>query len=292
MKGQRLTGWRRIASAVWGAPSDPQIYGLFELDASKLLRFIDAARRHGRHVTPTHLAGRALGMALQAVPTLNVRLVGGRSVPRDGVDIFFITSVGRGHDLTGVKIENIDRKTAVEVAAELDDRACKLKAGEDPGFARAKHVMETLPGPLLKAALRIATWLAGQRGWDIPALGVSRMPFGSAMISSVGMLGLPIGFTPLAWMYTVPAIVLLGKIVDKPVAVAGRVEVRPVLPITATIDHRYADGAELGEALGAFRAYLEDPEQFEPSWERTDPLLRVVAGGGSKRDSLNERGTM
>jgi pyruvate dehydrogenase E2 component (dihydrolipoamide acetyltransferase) len=145
--------------------------------------------------------------------------------------------------------------------------------------------METLPRPVLKVALRIATWIAGQRGRDIPALGVTRTPFGSAMVSSVGMLGLPIGFTPLAWMYTVPAIVLLGKIIDKPVAVAGRVEVRPVLPISATIDHRYADGAELAEALGAFRAYLEDPAQFEPSFETNGPPLRVVANTACRQGS-------
>jgi pyruvate dehydrogenase E2 component (dihydrolipoamide acetyltransferase) len=83
------------------------------------------------------------------------------------------------------------------------------------------------------------------------------------MVSSVGMLGLPMGFTPLVWMYAVPAIVLLGEILEKPVAIEGRVEVRKILPITATIDHRYVDGAELGLALRAFREYLENPTEFE-----------------------------
>jgi pyruvate dehydrogenase E2 component (dihydrolipoamide acetyltransferase) len=53
---------------------------------------------------------------------------------------------------------------------------------------------------------------------------------------------------------------------DKPVAIDGRVEVRPVLPITATIDHRYADGAQIAKALRAFRAYLARPAQFEPAF--------------------------
>ena len=44
---------------------------------------------------------------------------------------------------------------------------------------------------------------------EIAALGLHPTPFGSAMVSSVGMLGLPQGFAPLAWRYDVPALVLV-----------------------------------------------------------------------------------
>jgi pyruvate dehydrogenase E2 component (dihydrolipoamide acetyltransferase) len=97
-----------------------------------------------------------------------------------------------------------------------------------------------------------------------PSLGLTSTPFGSAMVTSVGMLGLPMGFAPLSWMYKVPILVLAGEISDRPVAVAGKVEVRPVLPITATIDHRYADGWHISQMLRPFRAYLESPAAFEP----------------------------
>lgn len=82
-QGQRLTGWRKIATAVWDAPNDPQIYGSFEIDAGPLLSFIATSRGRGAHITPTHLVGRAVGLALAAAPALNVRMVGGRAVPRD-----------------------------------------------------------------------------------------------------------------------------------------------------------------------------------------------------------------
>ena len=49
-----------------------------------------------------------------------------------------------------------------------------------------------------------------------------------------------------------------------PVAVRGRVEVRPMLPITATIDHRYADGWHISQLLKAFKAYMADFAAFEP----------------------------
>lgn len=281
--GIPLRGWRRIAAAIWNAPSDPQIYGTFEIDATNLLEFVRRGRELGHHLTPTHLAGRALGVALREVPSLNVRLVGGRAVPRGSIDVFFITSVDRGHDLTGVKISEIDAKPASEVARELDEASGRLKAGNDAGFTRAKQLMDRLPMPVLRLVLRVSAWLAGTHAVGLPLLGVSGTPFGSAMVSSVGMLGLPTGFTPLAWIYTVPVIVLLGEISDKPVAVHGQVQVRPVLPVTATIDHRYADGAELATALDVFREYLEDPAKFEPGPGRVaarERLHVVRAGGG------------
>jgi pyruvate dehydrogenase E2 component (dihydrolipoamide acetyltransferase) len=276
MTGKPLTGWRKIASAVWGPPSDPQIYGFFEVDATKLAAFMRDARELGHHVTPTHLAGRALAQALLAVPSLNVRLVGGRAIPRESIDVFFITSLARGTDLSGTKLANVDQMSAIEVARELDERSRRLRAGDDPALARAKRAMEVLPRPLLRLALRFSSWLAGTLARDIPWLGVSRSPFGSAMVSSVGMLGVPSGFTPLSFLYKVPAIVLLGEITEKPVAVAGAVEIHPVLPVTATIDHRYADGAELGVALKTFRAYLEDPTAFEPPLDATGNVAGVV----------------
>jgi pyruvate/2-oxoglutarate dehydrogenase complex dihydrolipoamide acyltransferase (E2) component len=264
MKGARLTGWRKIANALWDAPSDPQIYGSLDIDATSMLAFIAAARARGEHVTATHLIGRAVAHALAVVPELNVRLVGDRAIDRDSVDVFFITAVAGGQDLTGVKVASADRKSAIEVARELNRRSRSMKKGDDPDFARTKRTMDLLPRAVLRPALRFSAWLAGDHAKGIDALGLAPSPFGSAMVTSVGMFGLPMGFAPLAWMYRVPLLVLAGEIGDRPVAVSGRVVVRPIIPVTATIDHRYVDGAHLGRALQAFRAYLASPSAFEP----------------------------
>lgn len=275
-KGARLTGWRKVANALWSAPDDPQIYGALDLDATAMLAFIADARRGGERVTPTHMVGRAVARALVAVPELNVRLTGDRAVARESIDVFFITAVADGRDLTGVKVVGADHKSALEVAREVETRSHEMKTGRDPDFARSKRLMEALPRALLRPVLRFAAWLAGGHAKRIDALGLQPTPFGSAMVTSVGMFGLPMGFAPLAWMYRVPLLVLVGEIQDRPVAVAGRVEVRPVVPISATIDHRYVDGAQLGRALRAFRGYLEAPAAFEPLPDRPPDTARSV----------------
>jgi pyruvate dehydrogenase E2 component (dihydrolipoamide acetyltransferase) len=263
--GERLSGWRKIANAVWSAPNDPQIYGLLEIDATAIQAFLRASRARGLHMTPTHLVGRAIAHALEAAPALNARILVGRSIPRPSIDVFFITAMNGGHDLSGVKIARASEKSAGAIAEELRARSEAMKQGRDPDLARAKQAMERLPLPLLRLALRGTAWLAGDLGWGVRALGLDASPFGSAMVSSVGMLGIPVGFSPLAWMYKVPLLVLVGAIADKAVAVDGRVAVRPILPITATIDHRYADGWQIAQAMNGFREYLAAPERFEPA---------------------------
>lgn len=280
MAGEKLSGWRKLAAALWNEPDDPQIYGLLALRAPALLDFIEKARLHGHHVTPTHLVGRAVAHALSAVPELNVRLVSGRAIQRDSVEVFFITAVARGRELTGVKVSDIDRKSAVTVARELHERSQQMKSGADPELARAKAMMQRLPTPVLRGGLRLVSWAVGVRAWNIPWLGLSAVPFGGAMVSSVGKFGLPVGFSPLVWLYRVPLMILAGEIEPRPVAVDGRVEVQPVLPLGITADHRYVDGAHLGEALKTFRAYLEAPASFEPAFE--------VANGVGVAQKLSE----
>ena len=107
--------------------------------------------------------------------------------------------------------------------------------------------------------------MAGDRNRSIKALGVKASPFGSAMITSIGMFGIPQGFAPLARFYGMPLLVLVGEITDKPMAIDGQVVVRPVISLTATIDHRYADGWHISQLLKPFKAYLADPASFEPA---------------------------
>lgn len=258
---------------MWRAPDDPQIYGALEFDARPLEDFMQASRAAGVHLTPTHLVGRAVAHALAEVPDINVRLVGGRAVPRGTVDVFFLAAVAGGHDLSGVKIERADGKSAVEVARELDARISVLRREKDPAFARSKRVMDALPHPFLRAALGLSAWIVGDHARGIALLSLAPSPFGSAIISSVGMFGLPAGFAPLAWAWRVPILVIVGEIVDKPVVRDGRVEVGNVIQIAATLDHRYMDGWHISRLLHHLRAYLENPFTFEPAMEGAAPSV-------------------
>jgi pyruvate dehydrogenase E2 component (dihydrolipoamide acetyltransferase) len=56
------------------------------------------------------------------------------------------------------------------------------------------------------------------------------------------------------------ALVGLGKIVERPWIVDGRVEPRPVMTATMSADHRAVDGRRAGRFLAAVERSLQKPE--------------------------------
>jgi pyruvate dehydrogenase E2 component (dihydrolipoamide acetyltransferase) len=63
----------------------------------------------------------------------------------------------------------------------------------------------------------------------------------------------------------------VGELAERPVVVDHQVVARPVIPITATLDHRYVDGWHVAKAMRALRAYLADPSAFEPKVPAVTP---------------------
>lgn len=265
MGGVRLHGWRKIAGATWRGPRDPQIYGDLEVDAGSLQEYLRVVReRTGVHVTSTHLVTRAVAYALREVPEANGTLRLHRFYPHSTVDVFVIVALDEGRDLSGVKIRAADTKSVVDIARELAARAERLRAGTDPDLGRTKGLLDALPGPVLQAGLRLVDFVTGTLGVDLPRLGLPRQAFGAAMVSSVGMLGLQHAYSALSPYYRVPLVLLVGEITAQPVVVAGRVGARPVLGLTATLDHRYVDAYQASRIAAAVRRYLEHPAAYEP----------------------------
>jgi pyruvate dehydrogenase E2 component (dihydrolipoamide acetyltransferase) len=217
----------------------------------------------GTHVTLTHAVGRAVAHGLDSVPDLRVRLARGREYPRESTDIFFIVAAAGG-ELTGCRVDRADEKTLVEVAEELGSSRQSISSGADESFGKAKKMLDLLPPGLLRGAMNLSAWLTSDLNLDLPALGLRRQAFGSAMITSVGMWGISRAYSPLAAYYRVPVLVLVGAVTQKPVAVAGQVVIRPMLTLTATFDHRYADGYQAARFAQAVQEYCADPAAFEP----------------------------
>ena len=259
----RATGWRRVASAIWGQPNDPQIYGDFEIDATALVAFIEDARRlTGVRVTVTHIVGKAIAHGLGQNPDLNTRLHRGRFTPRESVDIFFVASVAGGNDVSGVKVKGADRKSVVEIAEELRSRVERIRSGGD-AEVKGSSLVDRMPLWLLGPVLRFVTWLTADRNADLKRLGLPRQAFGSAMVTSVGMFGVQKAYGPLAPLYRIPILALVSEVTPRAVVVDDEIVARPILTITATMDHRYLDGAHAARLARSVRGYLENPSAFE-----------------------------
>jgi len=70
------------------------------------------------------------------------------------------------------------------------------------------------------------------------------------------------------------AILGMHKIMDRPIAFEGRVEIHPMMYIALSYDHRVIDGRESVSFLVKVKEYLEDPLKMETGGE--DPTLMLI----------------
>src|SRR5262249_60784262 len=109
-----LVGWRRLATQTWRAADDPSVYAALELPMRNALAYLERVREEtGVRVTVTHLVARALALAMHRYPQLNGIVARGRILLPDSVDIFLHVATDGGMDLSGIKIERVDEKSAV-----------------------------------------------------------------------------------------------------------------------------------------------------------------------------------
>ncbi len=255
---------RKLAIATWDAPREGNIYGKLTLDATEALAYIAYLRQtSGEKVTITHLVGKAVASALEAAPGLNGVIRFGSFVQKTTIDIAFLVALEEGADLAKAKIDNYDAKSVVDVAVELRELASKLHKGEDEAFNKSKGTLKMLPTWIIRPLLKLTGFLSGILGWSVPALGLESYPFGSAIITNVGVFGVDEGFAPPTPFANVPLYVLIGAVRDSPFVLDGELCVRKTLTLTATIDHRFIDGAQGGALAKVMREIFENPWKLD-----------------------------
>ncbi|MFQ5578352.1 MAG: dihydrolipoamide acetyltransferase family protein, partial [Anaerolineae bacterium] len=111
----------------------------------------------------------------------------------------------------------------------------------------------------IAAELNRLSGLARQRKLTLPELTGSTFTV-TNVGSFGGWLGTPIINPPEA------AILGCGRIEDRPVAVDGRLAIRPVLPLMLSYDHRLIDGAASGRFLAHLKTLLANPGLLLVEW--------------------------
>ncbi len=86
------------------------------------------------------------------------------------------------------------------------------------------------------------------------------MAGGTFTISNGGVFGSLMG-TPII---NLPQTAVLGlhATKDRPVAINGKVEIRPMMYLALTYDHRLLDGREAVQFLIKVKEYIEDPRKM------------------------------
>jgi len=264
---KNLSSWRRMAAVAWSPPDDPTIYGTIDLDMTDALEFLPKeSERSGEHLTVTHLVTKAIADTLAAHPECNCIIRRGRIFERDDVDISVLVAVppedaGRGQeaDLSEALVRNADRKSMADIATEIREGARKVREHEDPLLEQTKKLFNYMPPVVMGPLLRLVARLQYDFNFDLSAVGIPNDPFGSAIVTSVGVLGITEAFPPLLTFTRVPAILAVGAVEDRPGVRGGQVVAVPTMRIAATFDHRVIDGFQGGKLAKTFKDIMQNP---------------------------------
>lgn len=259
---ENVAAWRALAVHAWDAPRDPTVYGVMDIDATKALAYVERVRREsGVKVTLTHLIGKAVALAIAERPDVNAIIRRGRIYVRDTVDIFFQVAFEGGEELAGAKVGEVDKKSVVEVAESLTKKADRIRVKKDDPTQESARLLTKLPPAVTRFAMKLGERLTYDFDLNLTKYGVPYDAFGSCMITNVANFGLTVGHAPLFPPSRCPICLTIGAVRDAPVVVDGRVEVRPLLTIGASFDHRVADGYQAGRMAKRFHEVLEEPER-------------------------------
>jgi pyruvate dehydrogenase E2 component (dihydrolipoamide acetyltransferase) len=250
------------------------IWATADIDATQLLEYIDQVRHvTGQHVTPVHLVGRAAGKVFEALPGLNGRIAFGGFLPSPTIDCFFVISLRTdpvtgadavGTDLSGAVVRCVDEKAPWIIAKELADRAGRIRHDDDPQFKRAKAMVKGLPPIVLRPVMDVLGFITETLQLPVPFMGVDARPYGSVLVSNIGTYGLDSVSAPVPTFCHVPFTIVTGTVTDKVLARDGQAVIRPVLPLTIGLDHRFIDGYQAATMARVFREYLSSPSTFDP----------------------------
>ena len=233
---------RPVLDRLAGASRRFQVHALVELDVTEAAARMEQAEPR---VSWTGFLIATLGRALVQHPDVNSRKAGNRILTFERVDVgATVERHWEGRTILDIAVvRDADRMSASAVSALL--REAKYGPGESHQPHGMMRLVLRLPGPLRRAAIRVA----GTR----PSIAAS---FGPAVgVTSLGMFtrgwGWAIPVAPLTVILTV------GGVVDRPVVRDGQIVVRPMLPLTLSFDHAVIDGAPAARFTETLRELVE-----------------------------------
>lgn len=255
----KLNAWRKIAIGTWKTVGDPSVYGSFDLDVTDLLEKIKNSEKS--KPTITAIVSKAIAETFKRYPKINGMIRFGSIYTRNSVKLFLQTAVDdAGAELSGLTIDNAENKSLAEISEEIKSKAKMVREDKGGSLKPVRGLFSLIPTLLVRMALNFSSFITYTLNINLSFLGIPKDPFGSIMITSVGMLGLDLAFAPLVPYSRVPILIAIGAVREQPVVKDGKIVIAKLLKLNATFDHRFMDGLYAAKMVKAMRQIIETSE--------------------------------
>ena len=231
--------WKR--DALVGCPHGDSYYAL-EVDVSNVLLALDELKSQSTRVNYIHFIVHAVAQVLAKHPTLHYFVTASKRVIPEKVDVS-LSGVGRTIVGRFLVIKDAANKSVVEIAQEV----ARLQAAE---FVNEKKELEFL-----------RTWgrmipFGFLRKW-ICRIFINQLRFRQDLAGFFQITSLPNVDAVVPLMFLTPAILGVGGVRERVVAVNGKPEVRPTVILSVVVDHKIWDGARADMFLLSLKDLIE-----------------------------------
>ena len=258
------TPWRVTAAAIYTAPSDSRVYGSLDIDVTEAKRFMDAKRKSGVKITMVHLTTAVLARAVAFdVPELNCFIRRGSVVGRKRLNVMVPVMLDSQSGVSSVLVNDAHARPVSDLADDIREQAQLSRSGKESKASQNKYVLNRIPWPFRRVVFKFLKWLTVDLGVEMRSLGLSSDSFGSFIVSDIGSFGLTSGMAALFPAAKIPAVIIMGKMEEKPVVRDGEIVIRTILPLTGTFDHRIVDGMQIGKLGRAIHRNFKQPEWLD-----------------------------
>ncbi|EGR28706.1 hypothetical protein IMG5_170060 [Ichthyophthirius multifiliis] len=255
---------RKIQIATWEEPKEGLIHIKMEIDCTKVLDFLSNYKPDEVKPTLTHFGIKAVSNILdQSRLIINGKLMFGKFVPFETVDVTCLIDIDNGNDLGAITIRKCDELSVLELAKYVKQKSEKIKKSKGDNIHKKRNnSLQYFPPFIVSVILQLTKWFSYYFGLNLPFLGINKNNFGGAIVTSIGMLGIVDAVAPHCNFMNCPALLVLNKVIDKPIVRKGQIVIAKVMNCNFTVDHRFIDGGKARYIKTAFIDVFENPEKF------------------------------
>ncbi|HEX7675932.1 MAG TPA: 2-oxo acid dehydrogenase subunit E2 [Bdellovibrio sp.] len=241
--------FRKIALSIWGGGGDPSVYGFLEVDVSHL----------NLTSSPMPLVIKGLSEVMKKHQELNFVVRFGRLYRRKNINISVMVNILENgkHDLSFLTLRDVDRMDLAEIEARVSHAAKQIRDRNDPHLGFALRLIDRLPRSFTKLFLHAYTFITHDLNLNLSGLRLPKDPFGSVIVTNVGSLGIKKALVPLVPLTRAGLLISLGQISEEAIVINHKIEIRKIMHIGVTFDHRLFDGAQAAAMIRDFEIFLQ-----------------------------------
>lgn len=248
-KAQKISIFRKVALSLWGPGGDPSVYAFWEVDVTD----------RNSTSSPMPMVIKAVAETMKKHKELNSILRFGRLYYRKHINISVMVNIpeqGR-HDLSIATLEDVDQMTEEDIHNQLHRSSQFIRQRKDPHLGFALKLVYHLPWFMTKIFLKLYSLLAHDFNLNMDFLSLPRNPFGSVIVTNIGSLGIKKALVPLVPFSRAALLLSVGEITKEPRVVDDKIEIRKIMHIGVTFDHRFFDGSHAAEMIRDFEKELQ-----------------------------------